>query len=206
MKYSEIRPTLKTGDVLLFDGKSRISNAIKFFTRSRWSHVALVYRVDDDLDARGTVFCWESTTLHDLVDADTGRLTMGVQRVELSERLERYLAEGGEVAVRQLSRALTPDMVRALNAFRHEMSGRPYERNRLALLRAAYDGPGGANGEDYSSLFCSELVAGAFQRMCLLPPSIPAAEYVPGDFAGPEGVALECGYKLGSEIAIDKLD
>lgn len=122
MKYEDIRDQLKTGDILLFSGKGGISDGIKFFTRSQYSHVGMVYRLDDPLDPNGTVFCWESTTLSDLADADTGKLTKGVQRVELSERLERCFAKGYAIRVRPLTKALTDTMVESLNAFRHEVS------------------------------------------------------------------------------------
>lgn len=164
MKYSEIRNQLKTGDILLFSGKGGISEGIKFFTLSKWSHVGMVYKIDDPLDAKGSVFCWESTTLGEINDADTGKLTKGVQRVELSERLERCFAKGYEISVRQLSKTLTDDMIRALNNFRHEVSGRPYEKDKIELIKSAYDGIFGENKEDLSSLFCSELVAEAYQK------------------------------------------
>ena len=70
MRYAEIRSQLKTGDVLLFSGQGAISEGIKFFTISKWSHVGLVYRFDGPLDPEGSIFCWESTTLSDLKDAE----------------------------------------------------------------------------------------------------------------------------------------
>ena len=72
--------------------------------------------------------------MSDLEDADTKRLTKGVQRVELSERLERCFAKGYEINVRPLLKPLTDEMVRTLNEFRHEVSGRPYEKNTIELL------------------------------------------------------------------------
>lgn len=36
-----LRQTLQPGDVLLFDGNQKISNAIKYLTQSSWSHAAL---------------------------------------------------------------------------------------------------------------------------------------------------------------------
>ena len=38
----------------------------------------MVYRFDDPLDPLGSIFCWESTTLSDISDADTGKLTKGI--------------------------------------------------------------------------------------------------------------------------------
>ena len=202
MKYESIRSQLKTGDILLFSGKGGISEGIKFFTLSKWSHVGMVYRLDDSRDAKSSIFCWESTSLSNLRDADTGKLTKGVQRVELSERLERCFASGYEISVRPLAKGLSDDMVRALNDFRHEVSGRPYEKDKIELLKAAYDGIFGDNREDLSSLFCSELVAEAYQRMGLLTEKVPANEYTPKDFSSERVLTLELGYSLLNETAI----
>ncbi|MGQ9499456.1 MAG: hypothetical protein ACUVQ6_03695 [Dissulfurimicrobium sp.] len=165
----------------------------------------MVYRFDNDLDPKGSLFCWESTTLSDIKDAETGKLTKGVQRVELSERLERCFAKGYEISVRQLSKELTNNMILALNNFRHEVSGRPYETSKIELLKAAYDGLFCDNKEDLSSLFCSELVAEAYQKMGLLPKNPPANEYIPKDFSEEKSLSLELGYSLLKEIDIHAL-
>lgn len=205
MKYCDIRSSLKTGDVLLFSGKSGISEGIKFFTLSKWSHVGMVYKIQDALDPKGSLFCWESTTLSNVEDADTGKLTKGVQRVELSERLERCIADGYEISVRQLSQPLTDAMITALNLFRHDVSGRPYEKSKIELIKSALDGFIGENKEDLSSLFCSELIAEAYQRMGLLTEEKPSNEYTPKDFSSERGLALHQGYSLGNEVAITTL-
>jgi len=203
MQYSLIRPNLQTGDILLFSGKGGISDGIKFFTFSKWSHVGMVYRLDDPLDPKGSIFCWESTTLSNVTDAETGKLTKGVQRVELSERLERSFATGYEISVRHLSKPLTNDMIILLNNFRHEVSGRTYEKSKLELLKSAYDGFLGRNQEDLSSLFCSELVAEGYQRMGLLTEDRHSNEYIPKDFSSErKGFSLELGYELSMEMPI----
>lgn len=204
-KYTEIRNELKTGDILLFSGKSGISEGIKFFTLSKWSHVGMVYKIQDDLDPKGSLFCWESTTLSNVEDADTGKLTKGVQRVELSERLERCFASGYEISVRQLSKTLTDQMITALNLFRHDVSGLPYEKDKIQLIKSAYDGIFGKNKEDLSSFFCSELIAEAYQRMGLLTEEKPSNEYTPKDFSSEKGLVLQLEYSLGNEIAIKTL-
>lgn len=205
MKYEAIRSQLKTGDILLFSGKSGISEGIKFFTLSKWSHVGMVYTFEDRLDPNRTVFCWESTTLSDIKDAETGKLTKGVQRVELSERLERCFAQGYEISVRQLNMPLTDAMIIALNQFRHDVSGRPYERNKIELIKSVYDSIFGGNKEDLSSLFCSELVAEAYQKMRLLTEDLPSNEYTPKDFSQEKRIKLQLGYSLGNEMTLDSL-
>ncbi len=205
MKYEDIRSQLKTGDILLFSGKGGISDGIKLFTLSKYSHVGMVYKFEDPLDSKGSVFCWESTTLSDIKDADTGKLTQGVQRVELSERLERCFAKGYEISVRRLNTTLTDTMIKALNQFRHDVSGRPYEKSKIELIKAAYDGIFGENKEDLSSLFCSELVAEAYQKMGLLTEDKPSNEYTPKDFSGEKHIKLQLNYSLGNEEMIDAL-
>lgn len=46
MKYKEMRSQIKSGDILLCSGNAFFSRLIKKFTRSKWSHVAFIIRVD----------------------------------------------------------------------------------------------------------------------------------------------------------------
>jgi len=94
-KYSEIRETLRTGDIVLFSGKGGISAGIKWATLSRWSHVGMILKlVEYDF-----VTVWESTTLSDVADLESKMPRKGVQLVPLSARINRY---DGDIAVRRL--------------------------------------------------------------------------------------------------------
>lgn len=173
--YAEIRPSLKTGDILLFSGKGMVSGLIRRLTNSKWSHVGMVVRVPEfDM-----VLSWESTALATVRDVETLQKHRGVQLVGLRDRLALY---DGEVQVRQLAHPIGAESLAALGAFRSEVSGRPYEQSKIELLKSVWDGWGGHNEEDLSSLFCSELVAEAYQRMGLLPGDPPSNEFVPADF------------------------
>ena len=146
-------------------------------------------------------FLWESTTLTNLKDAIDGRVKRGVQLVLLSDRVRTY---DGEASIRHLH-GYTVDNHSYLNLmqFRQEVRGRAYEQDKLELIRAAYDGPFGHNQEDLSSLFCSELVAEAYQRLGLLqqpPQGLPSNEYTPRDFA--RDINLQQGASLGTAIEI----
>lgn len=176
VKYATIRPKLKTGDIVLFSGKGNLSTGIKWFTQSKWSHVGMVL-VLKDFD---TVMIWESTTLSNIKDVETGKAVRGVQLVTLSERLNSY---NGDACVRHLNYDVTPEMMETLRAFRREVKGRPYEKSKLQLLKSAYEGFFGTNEEDLSSLFCSELLAEVYQRWELLPEGIPSSEYTPKDWS-----------------------
>ena len=197
ISYRNLRPDLKTGDIVLYSGRQRISTVIKLATRSHWSHVGMViYLPEADL-----VAVWESTRrgTH-LVDIDSGQVRKGVQLVPLGDRLRTYK---GSFAIRQLRDAtLTSDNFKSLWALRRVLAESPYEDDRLELLKAAYDGPFGRNDEDLSSIFCSELVAEAYQSLGLLSEHKASNEYVPADFSSSRELALERG-TLGPEILVE---
>ena len=199
MKYLEIRPQLKTGDCLLFDGKGHISELIKRISRGPWSHIAMVVVVNEF----NIVGLWESTMLSTQADLDSGQYRKGVQFVDLSARLRGY---EGRIAVRQLEKPLDSVQLKRLARLRHEFKDRPYERNMIELARSAYDGFLGNNREEsLASLFCSELFAEGYQRMELLPEvpyGLPSNEYTPSDFGECRDLQL-LDNRLGPEIEIE---
>ncbi len=195
--YNDLRPKLKTGDVVLMSGRGIESAAIKLATRSKWSHVGqLVVIPQWDL-----ILLWESTTLSNIVDMVTGVAHRGVSLVALSERLRAYK---GRTALRALSRPLTAEMDEGLQRFRHEVRELPYEDNSMELLKSAWDGGGGMNEADLSSLFCSELLAESWMRVGLLGTQQPANEYVPRDFSSGarKPLPLFQGYTLLPEVQL----
>ncbi len=195
MKYSEIRHTLNTGDILLFAGKGVVSSIIQWFTKSRWSHVAMVIR-SKELDI---LLSWESTTLSKVKDIKSGTAKQGVQLVALSDRINTY---DGVVAVRQLVDVeVDSERMTELQLFRDEVKNRPYEESKIELAKSAYDGLFGTNEEDLTSLFCSELIAEAYQRMGFLTDNIASNEYTPADFGGTLDFLTEG--KLGEIIELE---
>ncbi len=192
--YNEsLRAALRTGDLVLFSGKGGASAGIKWATFSRWSHVGMIVVLPEyDL-----VTVWESSTIATLPDIDTNAPNKGVQLVPLSGRLEQY---DGEIAVRQLQDVeFSQENIRSLMQLRRELAGRKYEEEKLQLICAAWDHAFGRNTEDLSSLFCSELVAEAYQRLGLLDEDKPSNEYVPADFSDRRELKLLRG-RLGPEI------
>ena len=175
VNYDDLRRSLKTGDIVLFAGSNWISRLIKFGTRGRWSHIGMVIKIPD----YNIVLLWESTTLSKTKDIISGKARKGVQLVPLRDRLSTYR---GEVAVRCLTGPINIEDLCKLHTMRNEVRGRPYEQSKLQLLLAASKRFCGF-GEDLSSLFCSELVAEAYQRMGLLREDIPSNSYDPNSFA-----------------------
>lgn len=180
------RGAISTGDILLFSGKGPISQGIKHAqswfkhlnaTIAKWSHVGVAV-VDKELDL---VLLWESTTLGSAKDIISGKTTKGVQLVSLTERLRTY---DGEVGLRTLQDvAIDSRRITIMNNLRQSFRGRPYEQNKIELIRSVYDGAFGDNKRDVSSLFCSELVAELYIAWGLLLRTPPSNEYTPADFA-----------------------
>lgn len=183
MKYENLyeqgkRDTLQTGDVLLFSGQGPISTAIKIGTMSKWTHIGMIIR--DNLDL---IMSWESTMLIKQPSLDSGIIESGVMILNLSRRIIEY---EGEVAVRRLRQPLSTKQFCLLMEMRKRVRKVSYEKDYIQLIKSAYDGPGGANKEDMSSIFCSELIAAYFKLIKLLPVDKTSNEYTPKDFSGPE--------------------
>ena len=193
-KYEDIRDSLKTGDLVLFSGKSFISKAISLFTRSPHSHIGIV-RWDTQLNM---YTIWESTTLSNLPDIYTGKKTNGVQNVLLSKRIATY---DGEISIRRLNKPLQSNMYPKLCKAYRELNNRPYEKSYANLLFAMFEKVKGK--EDLSTMFCSELVAEVYQAVGLLTEERPSDKYTPADFSEEfQDFDLELGYELGKEIRI----
>lgn len=175
VEYSEIRNNLKTGDIVLFSGRDFVSKLIQFGTRSKWSHVGMIYRIYQ-LDF---VTLWESTTLSDCVDLDSGTKRKGVQLTALSDRVRYY---DGEIAIRQLENPVTLANDRLLE-LRQKLKSKRYETSEAELIKSAFDFAGLNNKPDLSSVFCSELVAEAYKKLGLLTDRLSSNEYTPSDFA-----------------------
>ena len=198
VNYDDIRDNLKTGDIVLFSGMGRISDLIKFFSGSKWSHIGLVVK-SDDIDM---VLLWESTSLNSVNDIESGTAKNGVQLVALSERIAKY---DGEISVRHFQSEITQDMRNALKQFRKESKNKPYEKSRLELAFSLIDvGWFTNNEEDFSSMFCSELVAEALEKMGIMNGDLPANEFIPKDFfkGGRFEHYLLPGMEYGDEIQL----
>ena len=198
--YQRIKGELKTGDIVLFSGKSGFSRTIKYFTTSVWTHVGMVLEVP----GHEGPLVWESLRIGEIEDVVDQRLKSGVQLLSLCERVVRSY---DAIAVRQLSHPVDSAMLDAALRFRLEVRDRPYEQNVFEVVRAAWDGPFGLNTEDLSSLFCSELVAASYQRMGLLLPhedgGAPSNEYTPAYFSRRGRLDLRGKWSLGPEILVN---
>lgn len=203
--YPEIRKELHTGDIVLFSRKNLLIFLWNKITKSKWSHVGMVIKSADT----NQILLWESTTLKNLCDQFSKIARSGVQAVLLSQRVRTYK---GNIAIRKLCNVdeeMRREMYENLIEFRKSVANKNFERNYWELLKAFIDVfdfkdlCNSSKRENWSSVFCSELVAGAYIRMGLLDKKKPPNEYTPKDFSS-EGEELELllGSSLGTEITL----
>lgn len=188
--YDEIRPTLKTGDIILFSSHTPVGGIIKLFSKSHWTHC-------------GHVICFtEPFNFVALWEADV--ITGYVYLTNLGARIKKYR---GDVVVRHLEGIeFSGEDMKTLRDIREDFKYREYEHVPFwQLLRAAFDdgtGFGKDQPEDLSEFFCSELTAETLQRLGLLDDKLSSNEYVPGDFSEENtNLKLIKGY-YGPEIPI----
>lgn len=165
--------TLRKGDVLLVEGTSRISSAIKYITQSTWSHAALCFRTPADAEG-------DRAEVPVLVEAD---LNEGVRTVPLRQ----YLAFHTRIC-RPVG--LLPEEIDAVCRFMLDRVGNRYdlkhvfdlarylihtppvpERKRRRLLALG--------SRDPTKAICSSLLAEAFQSVRY--PVLPDIERCPGE-------------------------
>jgi hypothetical protein len=175
--YKTFKHQLQYGDIVLFSGTTPASSLVQIPTNSKWSHIGIVYK--------------EATEVSDVILLES-TAEQGVKLTVLGDKIESY---NGDISLRHLNVNRTKSMKRALINLYIELKGRRYESPNIQglaeLAKAGQDsldkrGGHTLNQEDLSKVFCSELVAEAYQRMGLLSstnPMYPSNEFTPKDFS-----------------------
>lgn len=169
---------LKTGDLVLFSGRTFAARLVQCFTGSYWSHVGIVVRLPEYGDMP---LLWEATRASKLADIRHCEIMDGVQLVPLAEKIASY---PGEVFVRRLSGAgAVRTRGRLLKPLLRQWRAHPYCNFALKQFLAWRHGIEAAQWQRGG--FCSEFVAEVYKHLQLLPPDKRSIDYVPRDF-GPE--------------------
>lgn len=150
---SQLRHCLEPGDLLLVEGKSRISTAIQYLTQSTWSHVCFYTGPGQD-------------NAGELIEAD---LVEGVIRVPLSKYAGYNLRICRPIRLSEEDRRATIEFVLAREGYRYDL------RNVIDLLRYLMPTPPvplnyrrqliALGSGDPTRAICSTLVAQAFQSI-----------------------------------------
>ena len=129
--YGEFRSRIASGDLLLCSGSGIFSRMIQAGTKSVWSHVGFVMR----LDAIDRVMVLESVE------------PLGVRTVPLSKYLNDYDSEGnpypGRLVIARhddFGARASPARLRKFGQFAVDLFGYPYDKDEIAKIAARIAG------------------------------------------------------------------
>ncbi|MBK1872405.1 lipo-like protein [Marinobacter sp. 1-3A] len=172
--YEAVAKALRPGDVLLVEGDTRISVAIKYLTQSTWSHAVLYLGPDAGL---GTS---ENGEPHTLIEAD---LEVGIRTLPLSFYRNSHTRICRPVG-------LDDESIRMLTDYALSRLGNRYDlKNVFDLARYLIQTPPvpsrhrhkllSLGSGDPTRTICSTFIAEGFQRLRY--PILPTIDTIPSD-------------------------
>lgn len=194
--WTDIKPSLQTGDLILQHGVYPSSVMIEQLEGSEWSHVGMVVLASDiGLTNVPALLYWESndlTTLPDLI-TNTVKPNGGPMLVDLEARLTSNAANTIDMMfnLRQLQCDRTPAMFAALKAFMLKMAPSVvFPTSEQAIMEFIMGRYMNAVADINDHCFCSQLVSASYQEMGLLTRQQDAVGWSPRDYASGGTVSL----------------
>lgn len=182
--YIDLCTKVKPGDILAFATCDVPANVVKWATKSRYVHVAIVLSVTTNNEHPDPVLIAESHINLSLPSEGTGKKQLGVQFQRLSQRI---VACDGSVWWAALKKPLTEDGLGKMRNWLRDVETRavPYDFPQAvkAGLEVLED-VGLGSQPDFKALFCSELVTRALQISGCVNEAINPSEQTPGDVMG----------------------
>jgi hypothetical protein len=177
-RYAAVRAGVRTGDLLICSGNQAFSRVIQWATRSPWSHIAMVVRLDE-IDR---VFVMEAVQ------------KIGVRVVPLSRWITDFQPHdkpfNGKVVVARhdAATAATPEQFKHMSGFATDQLGCPFDAGELAKIATRIGL--GAFGirlprmiQPNDEYFCSEYLDECYQRLGVKIPWDGRGFIAPSDFA-----------------------
>ncbi|AMJ93623.1 hypothetical protein AVL56_04440 [Alteromonas stellipolaris] len=178
-KYHHIREQMRPGDIIAFGGNSLFSRWTKLTTRSAVTHIAIVMQTKMRDEASGRYF-------NQVMEATVYEGKKGVMTNRLSERVHTYDGDMWWLPLGEPARNMFEQNKRDFFNFMFAQEGKAYDV--LQLFGSAVDaldshpilGSISYNQEDFSSWFCSELIAEGLETAGIIN-SVNASEVTPVD-------------------------
>ncbi|VEL95881.1 hypothetical protein ALT761_00840 [Alteromonas sp. 76-1] len=178
-KYHHIREQMRPGDIIAFGGNSLFSRWTKLTTRSAVTHIAIVMQTKMRDEASGRYF-------NQVMEATVYDGKKGVMTNRLSERVHTYDGDMWWLPLGESARDMFEQNKRDFFNFMFDQEGKAYDV--LQLFGSAVDaldshpilGSISYNQEDFSSWFCSELIAEGLETAGIIN-SVNASEVTPVD-------------------------
>lgn len=189
-RYEDVRPDIKTGDLLLCSGTGVFSKFIQKATGSIWSHVAFVIR----LDTIDRVMVLESVE------------PIGVRTVPLSHYVRNYKGDDhgyfGRILIarhREMEYA-SDKKLHKMSQFAVDLFGYPYDKDEILRIAKRIGqsmfGFGSNEVKRDREYICSEYVWECFHKLGI------SVHYDPRGFIAPKDFARPAGVKAVAHIAV----
>ena len=170
---------MRPGDIIAFGGNSLFSRWTKLTTRSAVTHIAIVMQTKMRDEASGRYF-------NQVMEATVYDGKKGVMTNRLSERVHTYDGDMWWLPLGESARDMFEQNKHEFFNFMFDQEGKAYDV--LQLFGSAVDaldshpilGSISYNQEDFSSWFCSELIAEGLETAGIIN-SVNASEVTPVD-------------------------
>lgn len=182
----------KTGDILLFKGFETQAACQRCVTKSKYDHVALLYK------KRGCLYVYESTSTDGCIRRLWREFIVYFWYLLYEKITYRELRINNEKDKDTIINYITTKA----EEFYTETKGKEYELNLgdIACGSKTIEDKRKKNEKGYT---CSSLVAGAYRSMGVINSSINIKRILPGDFSVDSQLVLTKHFDLGPEITID---
>jgi hypothetical protein len=192
---------VRTGDLLLFRGRSAADRMIQTTTNSPVNHVGMAI-VLDDLPP----LLWHAELGRSLPDLWSGTRHRGVQLHDLRAAVEVWASRYGQRGwLRQLHPGVGAAQEDAALRTVARLDGTPFPSTaQLASRWLRGRLPRASASAALETAYCAEVVAITYEAMGVLPPGRRQPSwYDPGRFWSGDALLLADGFTLSGEVGID---
>ncbi len=195
--WSELAPTMQTGDLILFSGTSTESLWIEALTGGQFSHSTMVVRTAGS----SAPWMWQEAPEAIAPDPRTGKPTTGAQLGDAEEATQVIQAMGDKPFYVRLDWDRPADLDDKILAIVAQYEGVPFG----TVLQMALDYAIGKlydQATGLTTMFCAELVAVTYQALGLLTEVHPPNWYSPNSFGPDEQGQLPWTTGLQASLAV----
>jgi hypothetical protein len=185
-RYNDIKDYISTGDCVVFGGKGFVSDTIKLFTLSPYSHIGMTVWLNFPNEDVPTLYLAESTTLSNVQDI-TGEFRDGFQITLMDERITKF---EGKAWLLKLHEPLASHEAEVLKDFILECHAKRLKYDTEQAIEAGLDcGPvewlqrklGVKRTSDLTKVFCSEVTGAGLIKVNRLSKDTDVSELTPAD-------------------------
>lgn len=210
-----------TGDLILFSGSGLIDLAIRYCSKSNYTHCGIVLRDPVYIDPKLIGVYFIESTFSESADTEDGKVKLGVTLHLLKDILAQHREAGDKIYVRKLqglrwSESLGEKIIKAYESSKDI----PYNADLTEwfIAKCASDAPdlevfmnshlfSDAHLQGTKSMWCTEFVGYFYYRIEVLRPDTPWSLLSPKNFSSSmEDLEFMPGMGLGKEVElVDRL-